>query len=929
MSSNRDAVDGGKKLLRSIRLTMLFGLVGLLAPVVIVSFTITEFEDSERDLAAARAAVASAAPGIDKARYSAQEDLARIRDGAAVWSNPSWKAKLAKSQAALAELEGVLELDAVTQDLASVASTLAAVRQEYAAWREEVETNSAETREVAEEYSRLVDQISKTVADDYRRTSLFQTAGMRASKNSDNTKILDKAWGRLSTAQTVAAYAHEMQRELARSAVLAEQFLQETDSEKLGWFKDFEWRPRLLAMSQLADDAVVEADERFVTSIGERVAALRDVTFGKGSRVDEALSVVMTGEGGLYALKVRERELAAQGVRLEETADDQFDLLRAAVRDIHVKLAEASQVTSRAFVDNLSGLRWTAAWLAALGCLALAFLGRFVDVGARKQIDSLEATFSELRAEVTERERAQSTVLSMNRELAEARDAAVKASGAKSIFLANMSHELRTPMNAIIGYSEMLLEDAEEEGDKATADDLNRIRSAGKHLLALINDILDLSKIEAGRVSMELIELNLGDLIADVQSTVVPLIDENSNTLVVDLPTAPVVMCSDETKLRQTLFNLLSNAAKFTEKGEVTLRVRQEGGFVDIDVEDQGIGMNDEQVGKIFGEFTQADVSTTRQYGGTGLGLAITKRFCEMLGGTISVSSELGKGSCFRVHLPLVSREPEAAEAGKGLGEGEALGNLTNRCVLVIDDDPNARELLSRYLEREGIPVVTASDGRRGLELARELRPAAITLDVMMPGMDGWSVLAELKAAPETSEIPVVVVTMIDDHEAGFALGAIDCLTKPVDRSRLLASVGRFRDRSEPGSVLVVDDDESTRLLLARTLQKDGWDVATAEHGAAALEQIDRAVPDVVLLDLMMPVMDGFTFLERLREREDITMPSVLVITAKTLDEEDRSRLEGAVDSIILKSSDSRESLLAEIHEQVAACMSSDRSSAA
>ncbi|MNS09163.1 Autoinducer 2 sensor kinase/phosphatase LuxQ [compost metagenome] len=386
---------------------------------------------------------------------------------------------------------------------------------------------------------------------------------------------------------------------------------------------------------------------------------------------------------------------------------------------------------------------------------------------------------------VVERERASSTLQS-------AKDEAERASRAKSSFLANMSHELRTPLNAILGYSEMLAEEAEELGYDQFVPDLQKVHGAGKHLLNLINDILDLSKIEAGKMELYLEEFEVTELIEQVVATIQPLIDQRGNRFEVTLGERLPIMRADLTKVRQTLFNLLSNASKFTEGGLVSLSVTTDGSDVLFRVRDTGIGMTEPQVAGLFQEFAQADVSTTRKYGGTGLGLAISQRFAEMMGGRIAVQSEMGVGSTFTLRLPVRVAEPETPAPSMA----GAFGVKRAYTVLAIDDDPVVLDLMERSLLKEGYHVITAATGKDGLRLARELEPDAITLDAVMPGMDGWMVLAELKADPALAHVPVVMLTMLDDRPMGLSLGATEYLVKPMERTRLIEAIGRVLAKS-------------------------------------------------------------------------------------------------------------------------------------
>jgi PAS domain S-box-containing protein len=523
--------------------------------------------------------------------------------------------------------------------------------------------------------------------------------------------------------------------------------------------------------------------------------------------------------------------------------------------------------------------------------------------------------------------------------LLQAKDAAESANRTKSLFLANMSHELRTPLNAVIGYSEMLQEEAEDEGLESFVADLKKINGAGKHLLALINDILDLSKIEAGKMELYLESFDVCDMAKEVDSTVQTLVARKNNTLTFHCEAGISTMYADLTKVRQALFNLLSNAAKFTENGTITLTISRdpaEPTFLLFAIQDTGIGMNEEQQGRLFQAFSQADTSTTRKYGGTGLGLAITRRFAQMMGGEIAVTSAPNEGSKFVLRLPEEVTDPsKLAEPESDNGSQVSrevslqleaqLPKVIAGLVLVIDDDPGTRELMRRYLMREGYRVEEASSGREGLEKARELKPTAITLDVMMPGMDGWAVLQELKADPELADVPVVMVTMVDDRNLGYALGATEYLTKPVDRQRLLSILSRYRcDSSHEGChVLVVEDDEPTREIISDILEKDGWSVETASNGREGLEKIAASllkstVPRLILLDLMMPEMDGFDFAANLRRDLRWRDIPVVVVTAKDLTQEDRQRLNGYVEKIVVKGvALNQESLLAEVRDLV------------
>ena len=539
-----------------------------------------------------------------------------------------------------------------------------------------------------------------------------------------------------------------------------------------------------------------------------------------------------------------------------------------------------------------------------------------VPLTSNDELGELARMFNKMTADL---KRSFETISERTAEAVAARDEALQANRAKSDFLASMSHELRTPLNAIIGYSEMLQEEAEDLGQERFLPDLVKIREAGKHLLSLINDVLDLSKIEAGKVDLLVEDFEVADLIDQVHSVIEPLIAKNANVLEVIGVSDLGTMRSDQTKLRQSLLNLLSNAAKFTEGGRITLAARRmadgDGDRLQFVVSDTGIGMNSEQLGRLFQAFSQAWSSTSREYGGTGLGLAITRHFCRLLGGDVTVESAPAQGSIFTMTLPAVcpAARPEIATSSARRRRAGALAT-----VLIIDDEQPAHELLERELAGAGYEILHAAGGREGLTLAKQARPDVITLDIIMPDLDGWSVLKALKADPELCDIPVVLVTIMRDRDLGFALGAADYITKPLEREVLMRVVGRHVRGNGKAQVLVVDDDPKTRDMLRRTLQKAGWTVAEAATGSEAIAALERAKPALVLLDLMMPGMDGFEVLERLHGDETWRDVPVIIVTAKDLTREDIDRLNGRVIKVLQKGTYQRRDLVRDVRAVIA-----------
>lgn len=483
----------------------------------------------------------------------------------------------------------------------------------------------------------------------------------------------------------------------------------------------------------------------------------------------------------------------------------------------------------------------------------------------------------------------------------------------KTQFLANMSHELRTPLNSIIGFSRVILRGIDGPLTELQTTDLTAIYNSGQHLLSLINNILDLSKIEAGKMELVIEPVNLIDIAKSVMSTAIALVKDKPVKLDQEVPADLPLVMADQTRVRQIMLNLVSNAAKFTEKGSITLRIWTGPKDVYVGVTDTGIGIAPDKLEHIFEEFTQADASTTRRYGGTGLGLAITKKFVEMHRGRIWVDSQPGVGSTFTFTLPREQPEDIAEEPIAPPTDLEARGE-GKKLVLCIDDDPGVITLYKRYLEKQGYLVIGLTDPMKAVEEARRLLPFAITLDVLMPNRDGWQVLADLKKTPEIASTPIVVCSILQDKSRGFTLGATDYLVKPITEIELLGSLERVSRTQDIHKVLVVDDEPDAVNLLKRMLEaQQHFEVLTASGGAQALAVLQSDKPDLLLLDLMMPDIDGFAVLDNLKSSAATRHIPVIIVTAKELTAEDRARLQGKTAAVFNKGMFTAEQLLADM----------------
>jgi signal transduction histidine kinase/DNA-binding response OmpR family regulator/putative methionine-R-sulfoxide reductase with GAF domain len=480
----------------------------------------------------------------------------------------------------------------------------------------------------------------------------------------------------------------------------------------------------------------------------------------------------------------------------------------------------------------------------------------------------------------------------------------------KTQFLANMSHELRTPLNSIIGFSRVILKEIDGPLTDMQRTDLQTIYDSGQHLLALINNLLEVAKIEAGKMEIVFEDVDLQPIIASVMSTAIALVKDKLVNLQQSIPEDLPIVRGDARRIRQVLINLVGNAAKFTEEGFVRVKAEVNPTEVTISVADSGIGVPEDKLETIFEAFTQVDSSTTRRAGGTGLGLSICRSYIEMHGGRLWVESTVDVGSTFYFTLPiggppLPEKEQEEAEevpAPEEIPVEERPAEEASRLVLCVEDDEGVITLFRRYLGKQGYQVVGLTDPTRVVEEAKRIRPYAITLDVVMPARDGWQVIQDLKDDAETRHIPVIMCTIVAEKGHGISLGAADYLVKPIIEQDLLAALDRLDREAGRHLVLLVDDQAEHRALLRRMIEnQDGYEVMEASGGQEAIAMLRSIRPQILLLDLMMPGMDGFAVLEAVKADEKTRSIPIIVVTAKELTDEDRQRLNHNIEALIQK----------------------------
>ncbi|MBI9092986.1 MAG: response regulator [Desulfobacterium sp.] len=531
--------------------------------------------------------------------------------------------------------------------------------------------------------------------------------------------------------------------------------------------------------------------------------------------------------------------------------------------------------------------------------------------GLQAQTEELQSQSEELQSQSEELQQTAAELQEQNQELQSQRLQVEEANRLKSEFLSNMSHELRTPLNSVMALSRVLLMQAKDKLSVEESNYLEIIERNGKNLLSLINDILDLSKIEAGRMDVNPKLFPVGSTIETIMERLEPLAEDKGIELDQKIPENYPQIESDENRVHQILQNLIGNAVKFTEQGHVMVSARRDAENIYIRVADTGIGISKKEMPHIFEEFRQVDGSSSRPYEGTGLGLTIAYKAVKMLGGNLAVESTLGKGSTFDLTLPVRWQGLAPVSELTLFRPFEGIVPV-QKTVLVVDDEPETLTLIASYLSGEGYNTIRAASGEEAVKLAQRHRPFAITLDILMPEMDGWEVLQQLKQGPATKDIPVIIVSLSDDKSTGMALGAVGYVSKPVNRDLLISEINRIGGPS-PYTIVIADDNESERNQMARAIEMEGMQAIAARDGRACMALLKESVPDVLVLDLVMPEKDGFEVLENVRTNPKTKALPVVVVTAKDLTLEEKEKLNGNASSILSKSDISPAVMLEEI----------------
>ncbi len=560
-------------------------------------------------------------------------------------------------------------------------------------------------------------------------------------------------------------------------------------------------------------------------------------------------------------------------------------------------------------------------------------IGGQIEVKSHDEIGALTEAFNRMSSELLVRtqelqsakDNLEDEVAQRTAQLQQANAALEKASKLKSEFLANMSHELRTPLNSIIGFSEVLRDGLCGELNPEQMECVLDIYDSGKHLLQMINDVLDLSKIEAGKMELYCEEFSIPAALDGILSVVRDMVNKKNLSLQINTPDDLPDIYADPVKFKQIMYNLLSNAIKFTpEAGSITIDTFLENDKFLISVTDTGIGISPENQLYLFDEFKQVDSSYARQYEGTGLGLALTKRLVEMHGGNIWLESEIGKGSKFSLTLParapstfFSQEKPSVTLEFTEPPEIEPSEHEPRKTILVAEDNLQAAQLLAIHLIDAGYNVVVARDGEEAVKKAREVKPFAITLDVMLPKKDGWQVLQELKSLAETENIPVIIVSIVDEYDIGFSLGAVGYLVKPIDKKQLLQSLGELdlpaKENEAPLKILVIDDQPEDIKLIETVLSGEGFEISEALNGVEGVDKAVNEKPDLIILDLIMPDMSGFDVVNRIRESTEAMEIPIIICSAKDISSEEREILNGKIQSVVRKGDVAKSELLAAI----------------